>query len=136
MADVATRFRAFLLGDASIARKVGPRVHQNTVPAQRAIPFVWFRRRTTGTTTTLDSSAGEAVANVTFDVEAVAINQTAADELAEAVRARCHCYRGAFDDGSVQAIFVEDQDEDYVPVTGAGDDGMNIATFLVQIWPA
>lgn len=134
MADISTRFKAFLEADAAIARKVARRVHSGQVPASSLRPFIWFRRRSTVNYLTLDSAAGEQPKEFTFDLEVVAESQLVAKETAELVRTRCNAYRGMFADTTAQGIFVLEQDDDYLPRNEGGDKGFFVESFGIQVF--
>lgn len=135
MSDVSSRFRAFLIADANIARLVGGRVHEDHVPQRNKplYPFIWYRKRQAQGTETLDSDNGEDASFHYFDVEVVSKNQSTAKELETLVRARCSCYRGTYGDSTVQGIFVNDQSADYEPQSNGGDDGLTVASLDVQV---
>ncbi len=135
MADVNTRFKTFLQADSSIAAKVASRVHDSHVPRAAATPplksFIYFRRRQTTHSPTLDSAAGEVPQEFAFDVEVVEADSR--KPLGELVRARCNCFRGTFADSTCQAIFVNDHDDDYQPYNVGGDTGVFVTALDVTV---
>ena len=134
MADVETRFKKHLQGDSSVAGKVGDRIHNDHVPQDKSRPYVWYRRRLTTPHPTLGSAAGEVPHEFIFDVETIAKTNREAKQVAEYVRARLHCYRGTFDDSTVQGIFVVEQDSDYEPEGTGGDTGVFFMAFGAQVF--
>lgn len=136
MSDVSSRFRDFLLADANIARLVGQRVHEDHVPqrvAAKDYPFIWYRKRSATGFETLDSANGEQARDFSFDVELVAKSQSTAKELSELVRTRCNCYRGTYGDSTCQGVFVQDQDDSYLPRNIGGDDGLFVPALDVRV---
>jgi hypothetical protein len=136
VSDVSSRFRDFLLADENIARLVGGRVHEDHVPQRlgaKDYPFIWYRKRQAQGAETLDSSPGEDAKFHYFDVEVVAKGIHLAKQLETLVRARCSCYRGTYGDSTVQGIFVEDQDSDYIPRSAGSDEGLYVPALDVRV---
>lgn len=134
MADIETRLKKFLKADTTIGQKVGERIHFDQVPEDKIRPYIWARLSRTGNFETLDSSAGEVPGEYQFDLECVSPVKSEARTIAEAVRARCHCYRGAFDDTTVRGMFTTDQDEDYVPLGIGEATGLYVGALGVQVF--
>lgn len=135
MADVATRFKAFLEADTSIKNKLGNRVYQDRVSEQSPVrPYLWFSKRLTNYSNCIDDSNGAQPTSVNFDVESISTDLTESQAIAELVRTRCHLYRGAFDDSTVKAVFVRDQKDDYVPQGAGSNDGLFATFFDVEVF--
>jgi hypothetical protein len=134
MNSIGTRFRAFLLGDSSIAAMVAGRIHEDHVPQSSLRPYIWFRKRLTTHYSTTDSAAGEAPDEFTFDVEVCDGDIRKTKDLAEYVRARCNCYRGAFSDITAKGTFIIEQDADYIPRNDGSDRGTFVESLGVQVF--
>jgi hypothetical protein len=136
--SLATDFRTFLLADATILAAVGSKgvAHNRTRQAQ-GFPQVCFFRRQTTVERTIEATSPETLQMVSFDVECVHTSLSGAETLAAAVRARCDSYRGSLGSGlsTVQGMFCEDQDEDYVPRADESDDVRHVVSFQVEIYP-
>jgi len=134
MADIETRLKVFLKADATLEAKVGDRIHFDLVPEDKKRPYIWARLSRTGNFETLDSSAGEVPGEYQFDLECVSPVKSEARTIAEAVRARCHCYHSTFADTTVRGIFVTDQDEDYEPLGIGEGTGLFVGALGVQVF--
>lgn len=135
MADIATRFRAFLLADSSVKAKLGERIYQDRVSEQSPVrPYLWFSKRLTNYSNCIDDANGAAPTSVNFDVESISTDLTESQAIAELVRTRCHLYRGAFDDSTVKGVFVREQDDEYVPRGMGTNDGMFATVFDVEVF--
>lgn len=134
MADIETRLKVFLKTDTTIGQKVGDRIHFDQVPEDKIRPYIWARLNRTGNFETLDSSAGEVPGEYQFDLECVSPVKSEARTIAEAVRAKCHCHRGAFADTTVRGMFTTDQDEEYVPLGIGESQGLYVGALGVQVF--
>jgi hypothetical protein len=130
LADVATRFRTFLLADSSIAAVVGQNVHQGFVPEDTPPPVIYFTRTGTRQERYLGESGAQPFSH-TFAVEPIGKDLDESQELAGLIRTRCDGYIGTFADTTVKGIFVEDQSDDYEPQYGYHD-----ASLSVEVIPA
>ncbi len=135
MADVAQNLRAFLLADASIAALVGASVHQNLVPENRPTPFIWYRQAGVAYEPITDAAAGADPDDYLYDLECVSDDLDEAANLAALVRGRLAYYRGDFGDSTVQAIFVDDHEDDYIPRNEDADAGLHAATLRATVTP-
>ena len=135
MSDTATRLRAHILADATIAAIIGTSCHQSHVPQEITLPYVWFGRTGTEDIRTLDASAGLAPFSEAFDVEAISDDLSESQTLALAIKSRLNNYRGTFDDSTVKGIFVEDHNDDYMPRGVMSDEGFAVAAMRCEIIP-
>jgi hypothetical protein len=139
MADIATRLRTFLLGSDAITSIVGQRVHQSHVPhldPDKPVPaYIWFGRTTTRDERQLAGAAGEAEFSTMFSLECFSEDLDEAQRLGAAVKSRLNNYQGAFGDSTVQGIFVEDQNDDYIPRSIPADVGAELTAFSVEVIP-
>lgn len=135
MADVATRFRTFLIDDTSVKARLGNRIYQDRVADQSPVrPYLWYSRRLTNYSNCIDDANGAQPTSVNFDVESISTDLTESQAIAELVRTRCHLYRGTFADTTVKGVFVREQDDDYVPRGTGGNDGLFATVFDVEVF--
>lgn len=136
MADLAENLRTFLLADATIAATIGTRCHQGMVPQAdiATLPYVWFARSRRQLDRTLDAAAGDPADEQWFDVECISDDLDESQDLAEAVEDRLNNYRGTLGTQSVQGIFLDDQDDNYVPRGTMGETELHVAALAVQIY--
>lgn len=134
MSDVAENLRTFLLGDAAIARKVGLRVSQDAIPQGKPSPFIFLGRQSTTVERCLGETGNTPFSHI-FAVECIGEDLDDSQSLADLVRARCDGYSGTFGDSTVQAIFVEEQADDYLPKAVDLNSGEHIAALSVEVYP-
>lgn len=91
---------------------------------------IFFYR--TGSNRQLFLDAGSGLATINYDVECISPDIDTAQNLAEAVKAALHGYRGEMDDLFVDGCFVEDHSDQYEPKSDA-DAGDHIASLQVTI---
>lgn len=135
MADTAENLRTFVLAGASIANVIGSRMAQNSIPEDYDLPYVWFRQAGVTYEGTTDAAAGTAPDEYLYDLECVSDDVDEAADLAELVRTRLAFYRGALGDQTVQAIFVEDHEDDYFPRNADAEQGIHVASLRVSVCP-
>lgn len=133
MADTAENLRSFLLNTTALTAIVADRVHQAHVPENRTKTYIYFRRATRIYEHTLDSAAGEAPRSELFDLECCS-REGLSDAVADQVRALFPC-AGSFGDQTIKGAFVNDQDEDYIPINQDGDDGVTVQALQLEICP-
>lgn len=133
--DVAENLIAFLLDDEDIAELVGTRVGQDKIPQPKATPYIWLQQAGVNYETCTDAEHGEEPVDWLFDIESVSDDVDEAAELAGMVRRRLHAYRGDFGDSTVQAVLVEDHEDDYIPRNEFEDAGLHAATFRAAVSP-
>lgn len=136
MADLAENLRTFILADTPIAASIGTRCYQGMAPQSdiATFPFIWFARSRRQLDRTLDAAAGDAADEQWFDLECISDDLDESQDLAEAVEDRLNNYRGTVGTQTVQAIFVDDQDDNYVPRGTMGETELHVAALSVQIF--
>lgn len=133
MADYAENLRTFVLADVAIAAVVGTRMHQNSVPEDAALPFIWYRQAGVVYEGCTDSAAGDEPDQYDYDVECVSDDVDEAADLAALVRPRLAFHRGTLGAGSTQGILVEDHEDDYFKRNEDADAGIHVASFRVSV---
>lgn len=134
MADIAENLRTFILTSSTLTAFVADRVHHGHVPANKEETYIYFSRSNRAYEHTLDSEAGEAPRAEYFDMECCSRNPNASNNLADAVRG-LFPMRGTFGDATIKGAFVNDQDEDYIPLNNAADEGVTVQALQMEICP-
>lgn len=131
--SLSADLRAFILDDVDCLPLLRDRVHQDTIPQEHATyPRVWYQRRGRESTHCLDDTGGPY--KHTYDLEVIAETPESRDAVADALWGRLDGYAGDLGSHRAQGVFVEDQDEDYVPKAIAADAGLFVAAMSVVIW--
>lgn len=133
--DVAQNLRAFLLADTTIAGLVSSRVHQNDVPQESDPPYVWYQLAGVEYEGVTDAEPGTPPDTYLYDLEAVAGDVGAAANLGLLIRNLLAFHRGEFGDSTVQAVFVDDHQDDYIPRNDDADAGLHAATMRISVSP-
>jgi hypothetical protein len=140
MADLPTNFRTFLLTQTAINKHVGLQIHQAKAPANREPPYIWFGRSGSQAVDVLTPAVGLEPGIQFFNFESVADDLDTAQAIGDAMRA-LNGYGanlsppGTFGDTTIQAMFVEEQADDYEYRTIDGDEGFHTCAFAVEIHP-
>jgi hypothetical protein len=128
--------RSYLIADTTgVYAKVGSRVYQNSVPADAALPFVWFRRRGVEFLDILGEVESTPWREY-FDFECVAANIDSADELGDAVRTRLHGASGPLPSSTgnfYQWVDVNDQSDDYIPRNMQADETLHVVSLDIDV---
>lgn len=125
--------KAHLLGDSSINSAVTD-VAYNHVPQGPRGAYIFFQQSGAVDDIALGDSAGRPT-RTRFAVECWSDDPYDAVTLKGLVQARLHKYRGAFGDSTVQGIFAEDVDDQYVPNGNGADDGLHSASLFAEVVP-
>jgi len=117
VADTAQNLRAFLIANAGVSAIVGSNACQGSVPQADIVetPYVWLGRSQRRLDRTLDSPVGAASDEEWFDVEGISDDLDESQRLGEAIRSALECYRGTMGTQAVKGVFVDDQDDQYIP---------------------
>lgn len=129
----AANLRAWMVRQPAIGRLVGDRVHHVHVPQKYAGTYVWFARGGRELADTLEMAAGTEPLGVVWDVEAISRSPDEVANLVELLEG-VHGHRGAFGDGTVQGVFVDQQADGYVPQGLGIDLGLEVAAFSMTIY--
>lgn len=128
MATLEENMVKHLLGDDNIASRVSARVIYNSIPNPVG-DYIWFTLSATEDEYCLDDAPG-APFRYFYDVECYSENPFRATELGRFVQARLNKVpKGTFGAGTVQGVFAENQDADYV-AKGDGSDGAFHGAFI------
>lgn len=130
-------FRTLILGTTTVSGKVATsNCHYNKVP-QEISPdtgHIWFQPSSEEDEMCFDGASGLRPVRVAVEC-IVANNPSATIALGEAVRDRLHGFKGTFGSTSRRAlgIFVENQDDDYIPRLEGSDDGTDVIALDVLV---
>jgi hypothetical protein len=134
MADTTENLRTYLLTSAAIKTLVADRIHQNHVPEHRAEDYIWLRRATQQYEHHLNSTAGESPRAIFYDLECCSRDLDRSAELADSVRA-IFPFAGTMGDSTTKGAFVNDQDENYIPINEDADEGVFVQAVQIEVMP-
>jgi len=134
MSSLGIDLRSYLLDDSDISDAVGAeRMHQNKTPESYDGLYIWYSRGGTDDEDELDDEEGTAPFREFFDVEVIGRDLDAVLDAADELRSHSKA-RGTFGDGTVQALFVRDHADDYLPRGIFDDDeGFHVAALQLEI---
>lgn len=131
--DYTQNLKAFLESNSAVSTLVASRIHHNNVPTEKG-DYIWLRRSGQRYERTLDEAAGTPPLSVLYDVECCSSDLNRSATLADAVK-NLFPFAGTFGDSTVKGAFVNDQDEDYVPLNSSASVGINVQSLQVEICP-
>ncbi len=144
MATVDEDLKTFLQKNAPLAAKIGSRVHENHVPMKIApngemtfvaVPFVWFAQSGEVRQDALDDGVGTLPIGYEFALEVVAQSIRDARTIGAMVVNCLHLLtKATFGSRTIQVVFCEDQNDQYVSQTGAVDRGFHVTAYNVQVY--
>lgn len=126
--------RTLLLADSVVAGIVGDRVSYNHIPQAASIPYIFFQQ--SGSVD--DSGIGDAAGLPTrfqYAIECWHDKPFESKTLGRRVQEILNKYRGVFGDTTIQAIFAESQDDNYVPRGIMDDSGFHGSFLNVEVVP-
>ena len=123
----------FVLGDTSIAAKVGDRMAFNVIPQEDIFPRILFVRTGSEREGCLDDAAGAAPTTESFLLEVNATNEADAEDLRKLLETRLNCYRGTFGDTTAAGIFAENQTSRHEPRGIGRATGVFFAALAVEV---
>lgn len=131
MTTTEANLRAFLLANADIKAAVKA-VSYNIVPQSKDTPYIFFQQSGAADDIALTDSAGTPT-RPRYAIEVWDTRPADAITLKNLVQARLHRHRGTFGDTTVQAIFAEDVDDEYI-ANGNGDhEGLHGSAFFAEV---
>jgi hypothetical protein len=138
MSSIGENLRTFIVGSTSLSTYfdaidgIGT-VEQNTIRQDAPSPRIWYQRNQQSEDLDVDGTGG--LVESTWDIE---VHSESPDgqslDIADVLKARLHGHKGAFGDQSVQGVFVEDHDDDYLPKGVASEDGLYVAALSAKIF--
>lgn len=134
MAAIDVDLRSWLLADAAIAAATANQVHKSHAPESASGTYVIYLRRGLDHERTTDQQPGAAAFREYFDVEIYGDTVAAVETVAGLLRAK-DCTVGTFGERTVQAVFVEDHSDDYVPKGNDADEIIAFAALQLEIVP-
>lgn len=131
-ATMEENLRTLLLSDDTIKNAVGARVSYNHVPQADDLPYIFFEQSGSTDDTALGDSSGLPT-RLQYALEVWGDKAFSAKSLGRRVQQYLHKYRGAFGDSTVQGIFAESQDDNYVPRGIMDDEGFHGSFLNVEV---
>lgn len=129
---IEVSLRTFLVSNNVIANANGVgQIQYGKIQEATSYPVIWFNRQ--AFLQDLSASGVPLLAHSTFNVECIANDPEIAQTAANTVRALLHGYQGTFGTDYAKAIFVDDQNDDYVPYNADNDNGVYVAALVVEI---
>jgi hypothetical protein len=137
MADIGENLRTAIVSSTAVlhvfADAAGAnRVCQAIEPEEPEHPRIWYGR--SGSNEDVDLAGAGGLVEDTFDVEVISDDLDEAQDIAMVVKRFLNGKRGTFGGGSVQGIFVQDHNDDYIPRGISDESGLNVAALSVSIW--
>jgi len=133
MSQLGIDLRVYLLADSDISEAVSERCHQNKVPEGYDGLYIWFARGGTDDEDGLGDAEGEAAFREFFDLEVIGRDLGDVLDVADEIRSHNKA-RGSFGNGDVQALFIRDHTDDYIPRGIFDDDeGLHVAAVQLEI---
>lgn len=135
-ATVQENLRALFLGTSSITTLVEDRVCNNVPSTDDGDgPLIFIQLTDTDDEPYLDAPEGLQPFRYVFAIECWAPLESEAASVAKAVKG-LNLHEGAFGDSTVQGIFVENANEDYVPKGDASESGWHGVFLNCEVVPA
>lgn len=131
--SIGQSIRTFLLSKSAITDIIGAKAHQSRAPQVSDAPFIVYFRRTAEDERELAPAVGDDAFRESFDVECVSDDLIEAEALAAEVRAAMNNYGGSFGSGTVQGVFVEDQDDQYQQRLQYQDGVLHTAALYLEL---
>ena len=134
MASLGVDFRSFILDQSALTAYIGARCYQNAVTQDAAdvSDYIWFERASIEREQVLTDQTGVPPFRETLNVECVSANIVSAMAMADAVR-KLDGSRGAFGDGLILAMFINEHSDDYVPRSDMSDTGRFVGSLVAEV---
>lgn len=132
MTTMPSDLRTLITGTTAVTGLVSTRVYYNKTPQSGARPFVWYRITNDNEPLTMDGVGGMHESYI--DIECVGATEASAQAVADAVKGRLHGYAGTMGNVSCKGAFLEDKDDDYVPLSTSGEDGLHVIAYSLNLW--
>ena len=130
--SIEENLRTALSLEFEVNQYIDDRIHYARVPQNRTLPHIWFIRSGENTPLSLDGQGG--THETRFDLECISDDLVEAMNVSRATKNFLHGYRGVLGDGTVQGIFVEDKDDNYIPKSIGSDEGFHVSALTVTTW--
>jgi hypothetical protein len=137
MASLGEDIRSAIVGSTAIlaefAGAAKPHAcEQNTYPENPPDPRIYFRRAREETDRFLNGDPMTTESE--WDVECIGTGDDTVLDLAAVVKSTFDGHSGTFGARTVQAVFVEDHDDDYIPRGVGSEDGFTVAALRLRIF--
>jgi len=101
-------------------------------PESPAHPRIWYGR--TGASEEVDLAGDGGLTEEHFDLEVISDDLDEAQHIASVVKRFLNGKRGTFGTQTVQGVFVNDHNDDYIPRGISDESGLNVAAISITIW--
>lgn len=139
MADLAENLRTVIVGSTAIVAEFGSMaapyaVIQGWEPQEDTLPRIHFARSSFSEEVDLSGDGG--LTEQQFDLEVISDDLDESQDIAHAARKFLNGKRGTFGTQTVQGVFVEDHNDDYIPKGVVSEEAYHVAALAVTIWHA
>ena len=138
MSDIAEDLVIHLnIHAAGVGTAVGGRIHQTHMPQRSQYPAVYLINTAADEELTMGGRDVYPVVRAVFDIEVLSTGLDEANTIADQVDTALQGIRNSDWLGptnDIQAAFLEDKDDDYVPRAAGTDDGINVVAYSATIW--
>ena len=137
MADIGENLRTVIIGSTALRAAmtnyaaIGA-VEQDTYRESPPLPRIWFSRSIQNEEIDLSGTGG--LEQSSWDIEVQSDVIGTAQTIAAVVKRYLNGKRGTFGTQTVQGVFVNDHDDDYIPRSIASEDGIYVAAMSADIW--
>ena len=137
MASIGEDIRTFIIGSTGVATHfaaiAAPAVvEQNTIRQEAPTPRIWYQRDSEREETDLSGEGG--LVESQWNIEVHSTSDDARFDIADALKTRMNGYYGPFGSRTVQGVFIEDHDDDYIPRGIGSEEGFYVAALSARIW--
>lgn len=137
MADIGENIRSAIIASTAVKAvltnyaAIGA-VEQDTYRQSPPLPRIWFSRSIQNTE--LDVNGNGGLEQSSWDIEVQSDVIGTAQNLASVVKSYLNGKMGTFGTQTVQGVFVNDHDDNYIPRSISSEDGIYVAAMSVDIW--
>lgn len=132
--DASQNLRTYLLTSTTLKAFVADRIYQSRIPMKPRGDYLWLRQGGKLFEHTFDDAVGTGPRAITFDLECCSQHPDRAADISDAVRG-LFPYAGTMGDATVKGAFVNDQDEDYLPINEVATEGIHVQALRVEVCP-
>lgn len=124
--------RSAIVGDATLYGLVGSRIYPVIAPATASLPFVTWRRAGIQRSQTLGAPMGVPKLSVEYSIYAATYES--AREVSDRMRVVLDGYGGTVDNVTVRQVSLEQENDDFVALTGTDMPPAFQITMVFDVW--
>lgn len=132
--DISTNVVTWLQSISEVDTICDGNVHYNYVPDDVTTAYVWFRQSGEVNEACLTDAAGSNQDAITFDVEVCGTDLDDVAEVSMAIRNETP-FRGSLGGLTVQGVFHESHDDDYISENSMSDIPRHVQSFVLRVFP-